>query len=69
MNKQKHWISIVIVTCLLIAGLSCESTNCQAAEKYPSRPIQIVIGYEPGSTDAALKVVYRTRWPRFSASR
>ena len=36
-------------------GLAYEGTHCQAAEKYPSRPIQVVIGYEPGSTDQALK--------------
>jgi tripartite-type tricarboxylate transporter receptor subunit TctC len=54
--KKEHWLKIVIVIGLLIVGLISESTNCKAADKYPSRPIQIVIGYEPGSTDAALKV-------------
>ncbi len=58
MKKQKHldWISTVIVTCLLIAGLSNGATNSQAAEKYPSRPIQVLIGFEPGSPDAVLRV-------------
>ncbi len=54
--KKQHWMSIVIVICVLIMGLICESTTCRSAEKYPSRPIQIVIGYDPGSTDAALRV-------------
>jgi tripartite-type tricarboxylate transporter receptor subunit TctC len=57
MKKQRHlsWISVMIFIGLFITGLAYEGTNCQAAEKYPSRAIQVIIGYEPGSTDQALK--------------
>jgi tripartite-type tricarboxylate transporter receptor subunit TctC len=53
--KKRHWVNIVAIVCLLVAGLCYENTNCQAAEKYPSRPIQVVIGFEPGSSDQALR--------------
>jgi tripartite-type tricarboxylate transporter receptor subunit TctC len=53
--KKRDWMSVVVVICFLVAGLICGSTDCQAAEKYPSRAIQVVIGYEPGSTDQILR--------------
>jgi tripartite-type tricarboxylate transporter receptor subunit TctC len=55
MEKQKYWASSVIILCLCIVGLSYMSTDCQAAEKYPSRPVQVIIGFEPGSTDQAMR--------------
>ena len=69
MKKQKHldWISTVIVTCLLIVGLSNGATNCQAAEKYPSRPIQVLIGYRAGLARCSPQSVYgqdnQDSWP------
>ena len=53
--KIQHWISIAAVLCFLVMGLICESTNCQAAEKYPTRPIQVVIGFQPGGTDIGFR--------------
>ncbi len=53
--KHLHWMKMAVAASLLIVA-SGQVTDCLAAEKYPTRPIQVVIGFEPGSTDTAVKV-------------
>jgi tripartite-type tricarboxylate transporter receptor subunit TctC len=58
MRRQKHfgWVSImVIVGFLVLMGWSTKESSA-AAEKYPTKPIQIVIGFQPGLTDVCLRI-------------
>ncbi len=51
------WMKLLVAVSLvpgLVASVPCSAS---AAAKYPTRPIQVVIGYEPGSSDAAMKVL------------
>lgn len=57
MKKRKNckWITLLISIAILMA-LGWAANNSWAAEqKYPNRAIQVVVCYQPGSTDMALR--------------
>ena len=56
--KKQNWMSIIMVICFLLAGLISKCTNSQAAEKYPSRAIQVVIGIRTGLDGSNLEAAY-----------
>ena len=57
MRSWRH-LGKMILAVLLAAfmGMTCVAEKGWAAEvKYPTRPVQIIIGYAPGTTDAGLR--------------
>ncbi len=54
MRKNMMRWRIVILVCLIASIISIYARS-EAADKYPSRPIEVVIGFGPGSTDVALR--------------
>lgn len=48
------WIGILSAVAFLTIGLAFREC-CAAEAKYPSRPIQVVICYQPGATDMAFR--------------
>ncbi len=54
MRKNMMRWRIVILICLIASIISIYARS-EAADKYPSRPIEVVIGFGPGSTDVALR--------------
>ncbi len=52
MYKLMRVFAAVLFVLALVAAVPCGGS---AAEKYPVRPIQVVVGFEPGSTDVAMK--------------
>jgi len=56
MRKQNrfHWMSMMMIGFFLV--MVCLTSQAWAAgEKYASRPIQIVVGYQPGTVDTSLR--------------
>jgi tripartite-type tricarboxylate transporter receptor subunit TctC len=58
MKKQGYskWMSILMITSFMLVMGWATSEGWAAEVKYPTRPIQVVIGFGPGSTDMALRI-------------
>ena len=58
MRKQgsSKWMSMLMITSLMVVMGWATSEGWAAEVKYPTRPIQVVIGFTPGSTDVALRL-------------
>ncbi len=58
MGKQVYsrWMSVLMITSLAVMMGYATGESWAAETKYPTRPIQVVIGFTPGSTDVALRL-------------
>jgi tripartite-type tricarboxylate transporter receptor subunit TctC len=56
MRRQNRFHAMGMLVIGFSLAMACLTSQTWAAgEKYPSQPIQVVIGYAPGSTDMALR--------------
>ena len=57
MRRQKdfQWMDILVIFTFLTAMGWATSESWAAEVKYPNKPIQVVIGFNPGGTDASLR--------------
>jgi len=57
MRRQRHFkgMNLMVVVTFLMMMLWAGNEGWAAEVKYPARPIQIVIAYQPGTTDVAIR--------------
>lgn len=57
MNQTKRWLLWGLLSTLIIGYLTGSSNPVQSQEKYPTRPIEIIVPYAPGGgTDLSARI-------------
>ncbi|MDI7259677.1 MAG: tripartite tricarboxylate transporter substrate binding protein [Thermodesulfobacteriota bacterium] len=58
MNQTKRWLLWGLLSTLIIGYLTGSSNPVQSQEKYPTRPIEIIVPYAPGGgTDLSARIL------------